>query len=73
MSPTNVLKDPSLRPQSRQKPDQHIPGVAGALFAICQLAGALGTILMTQKGVLSDAWAGIWTIAWGHPAPGQVP
>jgi hypothetical protein len=64
MSPTTVLKDLSLRLQSRQRSDQHIPGVAGALFGICLLASALGTILMTQNGVLSDAWAGVWNIAW---------
>ncbi|MCX6035538.1 MAG: hypothetical protein NTV38_11280, partial [Chloroflexi bacterium] len=64
MSPTTVLRDQNPRPQGRKQPDLHISGVAGALFGICLLASALGTILMTQNGVLSDSGAGVWTIAW---------
>ena len=37
MAPSNISKDQSLRPQGRQKPDQHIPGIAGAIFGICLL------------------------------------
>ena len=64
MRPTSISKDSSLQPQGRQKPDQHIPGVAGALFTICLLADVLGLILLTQKGILNDTWAGVWSIAW---------
>jgi regulator of protease activity HflC (stomatin/prohibitin superfamily) len=64
MSPTPASKDPSLRPQGRQKPDQHIPGVAGALFTICLLIEVLGLIFLTQKGILNDTWAGVWSVAW---------
>jgi regulator of protease activity HflC (stomatin/prohibitin superfamily) len=64
MSPANVGKDLSLRPQGRIKPDQHIPGVAGALFAICLLAGGFGTMLMTTNGIMSDTGVGIWIVAW---------
>ncbi|HEX7620261.1 MAG TPA: SPFH domain-containing protein, partial [Anaerolineales bacterium] len=64
MSPIPVIKDLSLRPQGRLKPDLHIPGVAAALFAICLLANFLGAILLTTNGVFNDAWAGIWTVAW---------
>jgi regulator of protease activity HflC (stomatin/prohibitin superfamily) len=64
MSTRSVLKDASLRPQGRQKPDQHIPGVAGALFAICMLAEVLGIILMTPPGIMNDTWTGVWTVAW---------
>jgi regulator of protease activity HflC (stomatin/prohibitin superfamily) len=53
-----------LRSQGRLKPDQHISGVAGALFAICMLANILGTALMTQNTFFTDAWIGTWTIAW---------
>jgi len=64
MRTTTASKDSSLRPQGRLQPDLHIPGAAGALFAICLLADFLGTILMSHNGVLSNAWAGVWTIAW---------
>jgi len=63
MSPSTVMKDLSLKPQTRQN-DQHIPAPAGFMFAICLLAGVLGTILMTQNGILSETWAGVWTIGW---------
>jgi hypothetical protein len=64
MSPTNISKDVSLRPQGRLKPDLHIPGMAGFLFAICLLANIVGTLVLTQNGVLSDTGIGIWTVAW---------
>jgi regulator of protease activity HflC (stomatin/prohibitin superfamily) len=64
MSPTPASKDPSLRSQSRQQPDLHIPGVAGALYGICLLAGILGTIWMTESSIVSEAWAVVWVIAW---------
>ncbi len=64
MSSSNISKDPSLRPQARQQPDQHIPGVAGALFGVCLLAGIIGTLLLTQNGILNDVTAGIWAVGW---------
>jgi regulator of protease activity HflC (stomatin/prohibitin superfamily) len=64
MSPNTVVKDLSLRPQSRTKPDQHIPGVAGALFAICLIACVLGISQMTKYSFFTDTWIGIWTVAW---------
>jgi len=63
MSPT-ISKDQSLKAQARLQPDLHIPGVAGALFGICLLAGAIGALLLTQNGVLNDTWAGAWVIGW---------
>ena len=57
-------KDSSLQLQRRLKPDQHIPGVATFLFAICLLADFLGTLLMTQNGVTSDTLTGVWNVAW---------
>ena len=64
MSPTTLLKDLSLRPLSRQKPDQHIPSVAGALFAICLVACFVGLLWMTKNGITSDTLTGAWTVAW---------
>jgi regulator of protease activity HflC (stomatin/prohibitin superfamily) len=63
MSPS-ISKDQSLKPQARQKPDPHIPGLAGFLFGICMLADILGATLMTENGILNDTWAGVWTVAW---------
>jgi regulator of protease activity HflC (stomatin/prohibitin superfamily) len=58
------VKDLSMRPQGRLQPDQHIPGVAGFMFAICMLALIIGVILMTQRPGVSDALIGTWTVAW---------
>jgi regulator of protease activity HflC (stomatin/prohibitin superfamily) len=57
-------KESSLRSLAGLKPDQHVPGVAIFLFAICLLAGFLGTILMSNNGVTSDALLGTWNIVW---------
>jgi regulator of protease activity HflC (stomatin/prohibitin superfamily) len=64
MRPKTDIKDFNMRLQGRLKPDQHIPSVAGALFAICLLADFLGTLLMTKNGVTSDALIGAWNVAW---------
>jgi hypothetical protein len=64
MNTRNVSKDQSLRTQGRLKPDLHIPGVAGFLFAVCLLAAILGASLLTLKGTLNNNWAGVWTVAW---------
>ena len=64
MNTRSVSKDQSLRTQGRQKPDLHIPGVAGFLFAVCLLAAILGASLLTLKGTLNNNWAGVWTVAW---------
>jgi len=63
MSPS-ISKDQSLKPQARQKPDQHIPGLAGFLFGICLLADILGNIFLIQNGILKDNWPGVWNVAW---------
>jgi regulator of protease activity HflC (stomatin/prohibitin superfamily) len=63
MSPS-ISKDQSLKPQARQKSDQHIPGLAGFLFAVCLLADILGNIFLIQNGVLKDNWPGVWNVAW---------
>jgi hypothetical protein len=63
MSPS-ISKDQSLKPQARQKLDQHIPGLAGFLFAVCLLADILGNIFLIQSGILKDNWPGVWNVAW---------
>lgn len=58
------IKDSILRPLGRLQPDQHIPGMAGFLFAICMLALIIGVLVMNQNGVTSDTLMGGWTVAW---------
>jgi regulator of protease activity HflC (stomatin/prohibitin superfamily) len=64
MSPSNISKDQSLRSQSRRQSDQHISGIAIALFIICMLAASLGSVLLAENGVLNDVWASVWVVAW---------
>jgi len=64
MSPT-ISKDQSLKPQGRPKPNAHIPGVAGLLFAVILTVNMLGGIWLSSNGVLSDSWMAVWTIGWG--------
>jgi regulator of protease activity HflC (stomatin/prohibitin superfamily) len=64
MRPKTDSKDLSMRLQDRLQPNQHIPGVAGALFAICLLACIVGILWMTKNGVTSDVLIGVWTVAW---------
>jgi regulator of protease activity HflC (stomatin/prohibitin superfamily) len=46
------------------QPDMHISGVGGALFAICILAGIIGTIVMTNNGIENEALIGTWVTGW---------
>jgi regulator of protease activity HflC (stomatin/prohibitin superfamily) len=64
MKPRNVSKDSTTQSQGRLQPDQHIPGVAGFLFAVCLLVNILGAIHLTSSGKLNDSWVGVWTVAW---------
>ncbi len=64
MSPT-ISKDQSLKPQGRLKPNAHIPGVAGLLFAVILIVNMLGGIWLSTNGFLSDSGMGIWTTGWG--------
>ena len=64
MSPT-ISKDQSLRPQARQQPNLHIPGIAGFLFLVVFLLVAmLGGILMSTNGILTDFWTTMWISGW---------
>ena len=64
MRPKNISKDSIQQLQGRLRPDQHIPSIAGFLFAVCLLVAILGTILLTSNGNLNDNWVGVWTVAW---------
>jgi len=63
MSPT-ISKDQSLRPQARQQPNLHIPGIAGFLFGVFLLVAMLGGILMSTNGILTDFWTTMWISGW---------
>ncbi len=63
MSPT-ISKDQNLKPQPRTKPDQHISGLAGFLFAVCMLVIILGIVFLTNPGILNDVATGIWVAGW---------
>ena len=44
--------------------DQHIPAIAGTLFLIFLLIGALGGILLAINGILNDLWVSVWIFGW---------
>jgi regulator of protease activity HflC (stomatin/prohibitin superfamily) len=53
-----------LRPLARLKPDLHISGIAGFLFAICLLADFIGTTIITTNYPSNEVLPAIWTIFW---------
>ena len=64
MSPNSVSKDLSTRLLARQKPDLHISGMAGFLFAICLLADIIGTTIITNNYPSNQVLPAIWSIGW---------
>jgi regulator of protease activity HflC (stomatin/prohibitin superfamily) len=64
MSPTPSSKDLSSRLLARQKPDLHISGIAGFLFAVCLLANGIGTTIITIKAPSNQVLPGIWSVVW---------
>ena len=54
MSPTPNPKDSSTRLLARLKPDLHISGIAGFLFAICLLADIIGAAINEQQPIQSS-------------------
>ena len=64
MSPNSVSKDLSTRLQARQKPDLHISGMAGFIFAICLLADIIGTTIITKNHPSNQVLPAIWSIGW---------
>ncbi|MGA2490261.1 MAG: slipin family protein [Anaerolineales bacterium] len=64
MSPSPVSKDSSLRPLARQRPDLHISGISGFIFAICLLVDVIGTRLITIYYPSNEILPPVWTIGW---------
>jgi hypothetical protein len=59
--PTQV-NTKETKPTKQQ--DQHIPAIAGTLFLIFLLIGALGGILLAINGILNDLWVSVWIFGW---------
>ncbi len=49
--------------QSKQQ-DLHVPAIAGTIFLVCLLIGAIGGFLFSDKRILTDFWTGTWIFAW---------
>ena len=57
---TKYSKDKTLSP-IRTKKDEHISGIAGAIFSIFLTASALGAIIMSENGI-GDMMIGIYVV-----------
>jgi regulator of protease activity HflC (stomatin/prohibitin superfamily) len=57
MSPTTLPTITKELKPGKQQPDQHIPGLAGMLFAICLIVAVAGAIYMDSIG-FPDLWTG---------------
>jgi regulator of protease activity HflC (stomatin/prohibitin superfamily) len=64
MSPTSLPNLARNQKQVRQQPNLHVPPIAGFLFGVFLLIGALGGILMADANLLSEAWTAGWIIGW---------
>jgi regulator of protease activity HflC (stomatin/prohibitin superfamily) len=64
MSPTSLPNLARNQKQVRQQPNLHVPPIAGFLFGVFILIGALGGILMADARILSEAWTAAWIIGW---------
>jgi regulator of protease activity HflC (stomatin/prohibitin superfamily) len=64
MSPTSLPNLTIEQKQNRKQPAQHFPPIAGFLFGIFLLIGALGGILMSDAGILPEFWTAMWIIGW---------
>jgi len=49
---------------NKYQQDQHVPAIAGTLFLVFLLIGALGGTLMADKGIMSEFWTAMWIIVW---------
>jgi len=64
MSPNPNSKDSITRLLTRQKPDQHISGIAGFIFGICMLIDIYGALKITNNYPSNSVLPPIWSIAW---------
>jgi regulator of protease activity HflC (stomatin/prohibitin superfamily) len=64
MSPINLPLSTKGQKQTRQQPDLHVPPIAGFLFGIFLLISAVGGILMSEAGILSEFWSAMWITGW---------
>jgi len=64
MSSNPNSKDSNMRRLGLQKPDLHISGIAGFLFAICLLADIIGTSIITNKYPSNQVYPAAWSIFW---------
>ena len=64
MSPNPNPKDSITRLLTRQKPDQHISGIAGFIFGICMLIDIYDSIGIQEPDTKSDAAGLRFEAAW---------
>jgi regulator of protease activity HflC (stomatin/prohibitin superfamily) len=54
----------NLNKLNKSQQDLHVPAIAGTLFLVFLLIGALGGTLMADNGILNETWTPIWIIGW---------
>ena len=64
MHPKHAINDQNPRPLFGPKPDQHIPGIAYFIFAICLLVAMGGAMIFSGKPAITDNWIGAWITVW---------
>lgn len=64
MAPSSLPNLAIEQKKNRQQPAQHFPPIAGFLFSIFLVIGALGGILMADAGILPEFWTALWIIGW---------
>jgi regulator of protease activity HflC (stomatin/prohibitin superfamily) len=57
-------KDQNVKPLGRQQPNQHIPGLAGFIFALCLIAEVIGNIVMVNNEIENNTLIAVWNVAW---------
>jgi regulator of protease activity HflC (stomatin/prohibitin superfamily) len=62
MSPIPVISKDNKMNKIQQ--DLHVSAIAGFLFLIFLLIGALGGTLLANKGFLNESWTPVWIIGW---------
>lgn len=49
---------------AQQKPDAHIPAIAGTLYVIFLLVAVVGAVLLEENRILNETWMVIWIFGW---------